>query len=555
MGSQQKAAARVRHLTEALVAVPSVVNTSGELDLAMRIRDQILSIPYFAERAETHVRMVRTQNDPLERFAVLALVEGRRTTAVDREVPTVVLTGHYDTVDVQDYGEYRSLAFAPAGLAAVMSDLSADGETLADMATGDWLPGRGALDMKSGIAVNLWVLEQFCANLDQYAGNVLFVATPDEEDMSRGMEVALPAMKELAGERHLRYVAALNNDYTAPRFPGDPHRYVYLGSIGKLLPAFYVFGKETHVGQVFEGLDPNLLVAEITRRLSYNMEFAECTDGECTPPPVALKQADFKGSYTVQTALGAHCYFNFFTFYRSPAEVLALCKREAEAAFATVVERVQHHYDWFCRNSGLPQGTLPWRVRVVTFEEWYHQLLERRGEPFRSHMEAFAARLAAQPNLDLRAYGARMVEEMWRWSDQKQPIVVVYFCSSYWQSVSLQPANPKDQAVREVVEELVAASAQGYNIQTRRFYPYISEMSMIGRPLTNSIETLAANTPGWGLKYTFDIDTPRWLDMPAVNLGPFGKDAHKCTERVHMHYSFEVLPAMTLDLVARLLGA
>ena len=34
------------------------------------------------------------------------------------------------------------------------------------------------------------------------------------------------------------------------------------------------------------------------------------------------------------------------------------------------------------------------------------------------------------------------------------------------------------------------------------------------------------------------------LNIPAVNFGCWGKDAHRWTERVHVPYSFEVLPRL-----------
>ncbi len=106
----------------------------------------------------------------------------------------------------------------------------------------------------------------------------------------RGFWSALSDFLHLAEEENLSYIAAINADYTSPRYEGDPHRYVYLGTVGKLLPAFFIVGKETHVGQAFEGFDPNLVAAELTRHLDYNPDFCDEMYGELTLPPVSLKQ-------------------------------------------------------------------------------------------------------------------------------------------------------------------------------------------------------------------------------------------------------------------------
>jgi len=60
--------------------------------------------------------------------------------------------------------------------------------------------------------------------------------------------------------------------------------------------------------------------------------------------------------------------------------------------------------------------------------------------------------------------------------------------------------------------------------------------------------------PGWGKKYTLDIEDIRELILPVVNIGPYGKDAHKYTERVYMPYSFETVPRITYESIISLLG-
>jgi arginine utilization protein RocB len=44
------------------------------------------------------------------------------------------------------------------------------------------------------------------------------------------------------------------------------------------------------------------------------------------------------------------------------------------------------------------------------------------------------------------------------------------------------------------------------------------------------------------------------IDVPVVNIGTFGKDGHKFTERVHMKYTFENVTNMTLNTIMSLLG-
>ena len=46
----------------------------------------------------------------------------------------------------------------------------------------------------------------------------------------------------------------------------------------------------------------------------------------------------------------------------------------------------------------------------------------------------------------------------------------------------------------------------------------------------------------------------RRLDIPFVNFGPLGKDAHRFTERVDLSYSFGKAPDLLRSLVVLLAG-
>ena len=49
--------------------------------------------------------------------------------------------------------------------------------------------------------------------------------------------------------------------------------------------------------------------------------------------------------------------------------------------------------------------------------------------------------------------------------------------------------------------------------------------------------------------YNVPLDKIKKLNIPAINYGCFGKDAHKWTERVYMPYSFNVLPKLILNTI------
>ena len=110
---------------------------------------------------------------------------------------TLVLTGPFDVVPVENYGSLQALAFDPLKLLpAAIARLKATGESpkaLADFESGEFLPGRGLLDMKAGLAAGLAAIEAYHGD-----ASLLFIAVADEEERSAGARAAASHVREVA---------------------------------------------------------------------------------------------------------------------------------------------------------------------------------------------------------------------------------------------------------------------------------------------------------------------------------------------------------------------
>ncbi len=171
-------------LTKRLVQLESVNGTPGEAKIADFIADYLRRIPYFAVRPE----QVLTQSlcsDPLGRKNVFALIRG----AKNADGRTVILHGHTDTVGVEDYGPLKAYAYFCDQLRKKLIDIkhTLPADVRADLESGEWLFGRGAGDMKGGVAVFMAVMERLSEEADELSVNVLFMANPVEENLHTGV--------------------------------------------------------------------------------------------------------------------------------------------------------------------------------------------------------------------------------------------------------------------------------------------------------------------------------------------------------------------------------
>ena len=544
---------KVKKLTTEMVNIPSInhAGDGGEAKVAKYVNDFYAKLPYFQAHPEQNYMFSNLEEK--DRMSNIAYLKGTKGDSKR----CVIMIGHIDTVGVDDYGTFWEKAFRPDLLPEQFLSMKVPQEVIDDIKSGEFMFGRGALDMKSGVAGHMTIMEYFAEHLDELDGYVMHVAECDEEDMSGGIIAALDEMVKIKQKEGLQYIACINADYSTNYNPGDENRYIYYGCIGKTLPSYVVFGKEAHVGQSFAALDPNLLLAEITRKISLNVDYSDIAYGEICVPPISLKQADTKVGYTVQTALVAYGYYNYFTHGMTPTQVLYNAKQVAIDAMDDVIKYLNRQYMRFCNISKVKFTPLPWKTRVLTYKEYYEEIKANRGQEFVDAMDKFMKELhESDPGMDLRVYGNTVIQEMWKWMDDKSPCIVVYFGSLYSANIEMTGKTPMEKALLDAVEDAVekVRPEAGRQIKTRMFYPYIADSSFMavgGDPST--VDDLNDNMPSSKYKYFHDISKIREIDVPVVNIGTFGRDGHMVTERVDMKQTFENVPNITFETIRTLL--
>ncbi len=528
----------ILELTKQMVEIPSVNGTSGERDIGVFIEEYMRSIPYFEKHPEL-VIIQKLKDDKLNRRNVFALLRGEK----DENPKTVIFHGHTDTVGVEDYGELRKWAFEPDTLMEKLKDIELPEEVKKDLQSGEYLFGRGACDMKSGDAVFMVIMKHIAEHIEDFSGNILLSCNPVEENLHTGIIEGIDILYELREKYNLQYELAINNDYTCPMYPGDTHNYIYTGVVGKLLPCFYIQGRETHVGQCFEGYDPTSIAARLTAEINLSTDFCDGYKGEYSLPPVALKMKDLKSWYNVQTAKEALVYFNYFVHNAQMDVIIDKLINAAKKAVADTMLDVNCKYKKFCDLSGKEYVKIPDEWEVMTYDE----LLERARAKSGIDLEKILGNTAKsyeEDGTDKREIPVILIRELMAKAGIYHPVVVLYFAAPYCPHNTLQDS---DQFVIDKLEKIVHEVEQEENVEYNicRFFPSLSDSSYLAvDDSKESIELLKSNFPQMTKLYPLPFDKMTGLGIKAVDFGVYGKDAHKWTERVHVPYSFEILPKL-----------
>lgn len=537
---------RIRKLLFDFCGVPSISETPGEITMSRVLYEKVSELQYFKSNPG-NIAINPIKGDSMSRTFFHALMEGGGGSR-----KTVILLSHFDVVDVSDYGSYKDYAFNPPEYTELLkkdNNISMSREAREDLQSGDYIFGRGTMDMKFGLALDVEIMYQIHDKLEYFPGNILLLSVPDEENNSAGMLAAVELLTQLKKEKGLEYECCLVSEPHFPKYPGDDNKYIYTGAIGKLLPVFFCFGKETHAGDPFSGFNPNLLTGKIIEKIELNPDLSDAVEGFRVPAPVCLKHSDVKAAYSVSTPAAAYAYFNFMTVISSPDEIIEKLRHIGEEAFLEVLHSIRTKADRLQTFTGSKPKLPEIKPMVVTFQELYAMSLEAKGDEFRQHMEDYMDKL---PSVDLRELSLGIAREVHKFCPYRDPMIVLFFAPPYYPHSGLNKQSGKITAIADAIMKK-AETEYGEKMTLEPFFSGLSDMSYLGLPENINTSNLKANFPLWGDRYTIPLDAIAGLNIPFMNIGPLGKDAHKYTERLCISYSFNKASKLVFEAALRAL--
>jgi arginine utilization protein RocB len=518
----------LRQLLCEVVSWKSMTLTDGEREFPSKVKAKLNLLPYFQENPG-HLGLHAAD---LGRSFLTALYKNPK--AKD----TIVLISHFDTVSTEEYGDIEPFAYQPEELTKLlqerMEDLPEDARR--DLTSGEYLFGRGTMDMKMGLVMHMGLIEK--ASAEQWPINLILLTVPDEEVNSSGMRAAASKLVEMKEEHNLVYTLFLNGEPVFPQEPGDSNYYVYSGSIGKILPSALFYGKETHVGEPLRGITASYIASFMTQRMEWNSDFQETVLGETTPLPVTLKQKDLKLEYSAQTPYRSSALYNVFLMKRNATEIMEVFEKVAEEA----AQACNRAYLRVCVEQKVKTVG---KVRVIRYQELEKHAIQKFGTHF---VEGMKAAVLENDEWDEREKSIRIADTLMIECQELAPAIVLLYAPPYYPAV-----NSSDNVlVTKCVNFLKKQGLAKYDLEVYQahYFNGICDLSYVNFHDTGEGWTaFQKNTPVWGKGYSIPFDDMKKLKAPVLNVGPFGKDAHKRTERLHIKSAFETVPALVEDMI------
>ena len=518
-----ESAAQLEALLYELVSWKSLSGTQGEVDFPHRLTAKFQELDYFKENTD-NLKLFDAEKD---RNTFTALYK------TDKSSDTVVLISHFDTVGTEEYGQLQELAFNPEKLTQVFRDnpdlLTQDAKE--DLYTDQYIFGRGTMDMKMGLALHMHLIEQ--AVREEWPVNLLLVTVPDEESGSAGMLAAVPGILEISKLHNLNIKLFLNGEPSFTQHPLDDNHYIYSGSIGKILPAALFYGIPTHAGEPLNGITSHFIGSYLTKKMEYTNRFLETFDGETTPLPVCLQANDLKSNYDVQTSHHSYALYNVFTMTQTAKDVMITFKEIAGEA----MHECRTDYEEICKAHHIPVLNC---IRVLE----YHEVLEYFIDKYsKKEADTLIRKIIEQNGMDERKMTLLITDKLMEYCQELAPATVLMFAPPYMPAVNFSD----DELVKKLIEATKGEMHETYNydVTNKHYFNGISDLSYVNyNPEDNDWQSFKNNAPLWGETYSIPFEAMQQLNAPVMNIGPYGKDAHKMTERLHKKNAFEMMPGV-----------
>ena len=168
-------------------------------------------------------------------------------------------------------------------------------------------------------------------------------------------------------------------------------------------------------------------------------------------------------------------------------------------------------------------------------------------------MKDYAAELMAV-NPEMQETSVKLVKRLYELQDDKDPMIIVAIIPPYYPDVNIDPEDGDTADMLDCIQQLIAYAEEvhGEKLAISEYYG-ISDLCYTWLADGVNFDGLFENLVGVNMYYSFPGEALKQFKVPAMVLGAYGKDLHKYTERLHLHYNFDVLPDLYLKYMEMIL--
>jgi arginine utilization protein RocB len=302
---------------------------------------------------------------------------------------------------------------------------------------------------------------------------------------------------------------------------------------------------------VYEGLNPIKVMSKIVEKLDLIPDLIDGIDGITSPAPTFLCLKDAKNIYDVSLPSAASGYMSVMFLKKSVGEIMELVRKKCVEAFDEAIEDIQRSFDSYVKTGGGKTSALPWSANVKFYSELRNEAIRDSGGEFNRAFAELMERVRekiASGEMSLAEASRKVVEHTFLYVRDVSPTVVIALTPPYYPVVGNSMLGAGAERINSLADEIIArAKSESGREYVKYCIVGMSDLSyFMQNPSHGDNEYVSDNMLLWGDVYDIPFEDLGEISMPVMNIGPWGKDIHKYTERVFR----EDLVNRTPDLMA-----
>lgn len=526
----------IKKIFQESMSIKSFTNTRMERDIEEYLNNYIANIKYFKDNPN-NFGMFNIEGDYNQRRVNWALVKSQ----FSRD--TIVIYNHHDTVNISDYGKLKNFATDNQKLKEEFLKLKVSEDLIKDIKSDQWIMGRGSCDMKASLALQLGVTEYFTKKEDRKV-NLLFMSVPDEESYSQGMRSGIELLDFLKKKFGLNYLLAIDSEPFETN--KDYENVIHIGTVGKLMPVIVSQGILSHMKEPLKGINALSLMAKIASKIDLNPFLSDMAKGERSPLPSWNYMRDLKENYDVSTVLRAAGYFTVLYLEKSPIEIMNTIKNLCEEAIDEFYSNYLELQDEFGMEKKIRKPKILYYddlLEICKEKDGFYDLIKLMEEDNKKNF------IKGAKYQDITINN---IERLLEFYGEKEAFIVISVAPPYNPAMNCRNLKNTEISIDKLISIYKDFLNKNYNFQLKleEYFMGISDNSYCA--IEKNIEEYekVINTMSVSKDlYKIDLEKIKNISMPAINLGPRGKDLHKLTERVFEKDMTEIIPSFFIYLL------
>lgn len=460
--------------------------------------------------------------------------------ASPKTAATVLLTGHMDTVGIDNYELLKPFALSPDALRSQMESLHLSTQSEEDLASDVWIAGRGTADMKGGLSALMMEFFRLTEAQD-IPVNVLLIPVPDEERYSAGARACIRRIYQLRKEYSLDIKLSLTAE-SHTRIDGKMVGSV--GTVGKMQVNIVVSGEPKHIRFYYGGCSAAQLAANIITAIDGNPDLTERHKDQKTPPPVCMYMRDTKTTYDVTIPASVDMAFTCQLFQNSPETLIRKIKTKIEYVIEGFETRYRSDIDKWCDGVKVTFTPYDHHGKVITFAELLTLAKEADHDGFDKYYTELRKEVIDSNIRGVLSYNdatLKMIHGVLDFLSPSAPLVVIGLTPPFYPGFTNAIIIDDEHCVSKLPKEIQDFTKERFDVETRfeDYFPGISDMSYAATTYNQKeVGYLVENMPLWGDNYSIEFSKIKDLQIPVLNIGPWGKDIHTSQERVNRNSLF-----------------